>query len=179
MTSGTVDYGYDSPGNGWRLTSMTYPNGRVEDYVYNAGIDSAISRISAIADDYNYTNPMSGPLDVQSYSYLGLDTIVQKLDGNGVEMTYIKQTGDSSAIADGGDQYVGLDRFGRVIDQNWYDTGDSTSNERFQYGYDQDGNVLYKNNLIASSFSELYHANSASSGDNATAYDGQNRLAGF
>ncbi len=45
--------------------------------------------------------------------------------------------------------------------------------------YDPDGNVLYINNLVTSSQSELFHANSASSGDDATAYDGLNRLTSY
>ena len=82
------------------------------------------------------------------------------------------------ASGDGGDQCSGLDRFGRVVDQNWLIIGGATT-DRFQYGYDRDGNVLYKNNLLDSTFSELYHANSSTSGDNNTAYDNLNRLTGF
>ena len=54
-----------------------------------------------------------------------------------------------------------------------------TSTDDFQYGYDRNGNVLYKKNLVNSSFSELYHANSATSGDSNSAYDPLNRLTGF
>ena len=43
--------------------------------------------------------------------------------------------------------------FGRVVDQRWIVTSTGTALDRFQYGYDQDGNVLYKNNLANSSFS--------------------------
>jgi YD repeat-containing protein len=68
---------------------------------------------------------------------------------------------------DGGDQYTGLDRFGRVIDQNWYNTSTSSSTDRFQYGYDRDGNLLWRNNLVNTSFGELY------------AYDNLNQLTGF
>ena len=32
--------------NNSRLTSMTYPNGRVLDYNYNSGLDITISRLS-------------------------------------------------------------------------------------------------------------------------------------
>jgi hypothetical protein len=32
-----------------------------------------------------------------------------------VDVTYIKQTGESNG--DAGDQYTGLDRFGRIVDQ--------------------------------------------------------------
>ncbi len=30
-----------------------------------------------------------------------------------------RKVGPDGAIGSGGDQYVGLDRFGRVVDQNW------------------------------------------------------------
>jgi len=172
-TSLKVQYGYTTAANGSRLTSMTYPNGRVEDYVYNSGIDTNISRVSGISDDAG-----TGSGNVQSYTYLGLSTIVQESDGNGIELTYIKQSGESNG--DAGDQYIGLDRFGRVVDQRYIPPGSpSNPTDRFQYGYDRDGNVLYKNNLVKSTFSELYHANSSTSGDNNTAYDNLNELLAF
>src|SRR5262249_25838487 len=65
----------------------------------------------------------------------------------------------TSSTGDAGDQYVGLDRFGRVVDQNWYNTATSTSTDDFQYGYDRDGNVLYKENVVATNFSEVYQLN--------------------
>ena len=43
-TSLKVQYGYSIAANDSRLSSETYPNGRVEDYVYNSGIDTNISR---------------------------------------------------------------------------------------------------------------------------------------
>ena len=79
----------------------------------------------------------------------------------------------------GGDIYTGLDRFGRVIDQNWWSASSSTSTDRFQYGYDRASQVLYKNNLVAPTQSELYHASSTASGDNNSAYDLVGRLTGF
>jgi hypothetical protein len=66
-----------------------------------------------------------------------------------------------------------------VIDQNWWNPSTTSSTDRFQYGYDRADEVLYKNNLVASAQSELYHANSTTSGDNNTAYDGLGRQAGF
>jgi pimeloyl-ACP methyl ester carboxylesterase len=174
-TSLNVQYTYSQPSgaNYSRLSGMTFPNGRVEDYVYNTGLDSDISRVSGISDDAG-----TGAGSVESYKFLGLDTIVQRTDGNGIELTYIKQSGESNG--DAGDQYIGLDRFGRVADQRFIPVGSPSSPlDRFQYAYDRDGNVLYKNNLVNSSFSELYHANSSSSGDNSTAYDSLNRLTGF
>ena len=119
----------------------------------------------------SYLSDSSGTL--QTYSYLGVDTPVIIDDPQpAIELTYVKQSGESNG--DAGDQYTGLDRFGRVVDQRWINTSTSTATDRFQYGYDQDGNVLYKNNLVNSSFSELYHANGSSNG-----YDNLNQLVAF
>jgi len=146
--------------------------------VYNSGLDSDISRVSALADDGG-----SDAGTIQSYAYLGLNTIVQKTDGNGTELTYIHQAGDTlagGAGGNGGDRYTGLDEFGRVVDQNWINTSTGASTERLQYAYDADGNVLYKNDLVnGSSDSVLYHGNSSSSADDASAYDALNRVVSY
>lgn len=173
----SVQYGYSYSilGNYSRLTSMTYPNGRIEDYGYNTGIDSTISRISTIAD---YGGADAGT--VAAYTYLGLSTIVQESEPQiDTELTYINQSGDTHALTDGGDRYTGLDRFGRVDDQWYLNTSTGVTVDRLQYGYDRDGNVLYSDNLVNASFSELYHANSATSGDDNSAYDQLNRLTSF
>ena len=96
-----------------------------------------------------------------------------------VNLTYIQQTGQTNTLTDGGDIYTGLDRFGRVIDQNWWNPSTISSTDRFQYGFDRASEVLYKNNLVAPAQSELYHASSTASGDNNTAYDLVGRLTGF
>lgn len=172
-TSLKVQYAYASGTNYSRLSSMTYPNGRVLDYLYSSGLNSDISRISEIDDDAG-----TGAGSLEAYTYLGLSTVVQRADGNGIDLTYIKQSGESNG--DAGDQYIGLDRFGRVVDQRWIPAATPSSpTDRFQYGYDRDGNLLYKDNKVKSTFSELYHANSSSSGDNNTAYDNLNRVTGF
>jgi hypothetical protein len=67
-------------------------------------------------------------------------------------MTYITPGGNP----DGGDQYTGLDRFGRVVEQRWVNTGSSTNTDDFVYGYDRDGNRLTRNNALNSSFNEQY-----------------------
>jgi hypothetical protein len=41
--------------------------------------------------------------------------------------------------SDAGDQYTGLDRFGRVVDQAWRVGSTSTYTDRFQSGYDRSG----------------------------------------
>jgi YD repeat-containing protein len=163
--------------NNSRLVATVYPNGRTVDDLYNPGLDSAISRVSALADDSTGTI-------LESYAYLGLDTIVERdHPETGVDLSYLEQPGDTQASTDGGDQYTGLDRFGRVIDQNWVNTTSPTptptSADRFQYAYDRDGNALYRADLVDAALSELYHANSAQPGDDGTAYDALGRLSGF
>src|SRR5439155_20779322 len=123
-----------------------------------------ISRLDSLSDT-------SGTLE--SDSYLGLDTVVKRAHSQpGVDLTYIKQSGESNG--DAGDQYTGLDRFGRVVDQRWIVTANGSHTDRFQYGYDRDSNALYRNNLVNTAFGELYHANGASNG-----YDNLNQLSGF
>ena len=66
----------------------------------------------------------------------GLGTVVVRSHPQpGVDLTYVKQSGESNG--DAGDQYTGLDRFGRVVDQRWIKAG--TAVERVQYGYDHRG----------------------------------------
>jgi RHS repeat-associated protein len=81
-----------------------------------------------------------------------------------VNQTFISQTGGTG---DAGDKYVGLDRFGRVVDDLWTNTSTSTTTDEFQYGYDLSGNRLYRNNTVNTAFGELY------------TYDGLNQLATF
>jgi RHS repeat-associated protein len=138
--------------NNSRLVSMTYPNGRAIDYNYNAGLDDRISRLSSISDS-------SGTLE--SYKYLGLGTVVERDHPQpGVNLTYI-----GTGTGDAGDQYTGLDRFGRVVDQLW--TTGSTTKDEFTYTYDRDSNALTKTNTQHSALNETY------------AYDNLNRLTSF
>jgi RHS repeat-associated protein len=128
-----------------RLTGMTYPGGYALSYNYNSGLDNNISRLSSISD--------SGGV-LESYRYLGLDTVVERdHPQTNVNLTYISQTGQTG---DAGDKYTGLDRFGRVAEQNWYDAATGTSTDDFLDGYDADGDVLYRQNAVDAAFSELY-----------------------
>lgn len=93
------------------------------------------------------------------YTYLGMSTPITQANTNGITETNT------------------LDDFGRTAELK-YASATAIADD-FQYGYDRDGNVLYKNNLLNSAMSELYHASSGTTGDNATAYDSLNRLVGF
>jgi RHS repeat-associated protein/uncharacterized delta-60 repeat protein len=162
-------YGEDYANNHSRLTGIVYPDGRVLAYGYTSGLDAAISRVSFLSD----TNATSATLE--QYSYLGLGTIVEKIrPQTGVRLTYVTQsTGTEPTGA--GDQYTGLDAFGRVVDQRWRKTtGTPADVDRFKYAYDKDSNRLYKENTLSSTNSELYHADGASAG-----YDSLNRLTAF
>src|SRR5205807_5307572 len=121
----------------------------------------SISRLSSISDSTT----------LESYKYLGLDTVVERDHPNNVNLTYISQNGNTT---DAGDKYIGLDRFGRVVDQNWLNTGTNTSTDHFKYGYDRDGNRLYRTNELNHVLDELYHASGPGFG-----YDQPNELTGF
>ena len=178
-TSASVQYAHShdsltATANHSRLTGMTYPDGRVLEYNYTsgigaAGIDDRISRLSSM----DFSSASSTHLE--EYTYLGLGTVVQfSHPESGVDLTYIQQSGDTLHGNDGGDQYTGLDRFGRVVDQ-WYKSSSATT-DRFQYGYDEDGNAKYRDNVQGGTtgFDELYRAPTT-----GTYYDGLNRLTGF
>jgi RHS repeat-associated protein len=160
-TTPSVQYTYTEMAGGVnnsRMTSMVYPNGKVLTYTYLSGVDNAISRVSQISDS-------TGILEV--YRYLGLGTVV-KLGHpqTNVNLTYIKATG-SDPNGDAGDQYIGLDRFGRVVDQRWKNSNTLAELDRYFMGYDRDSNVLYRDNNQNSAFGELY------------TYDGLNQLSTF
>jgi hypothetical protein len=158
-TTPKVQYGYTEMSGGAnhsRKTSMTYPSGRVVGSTYASGLDSSISRLSSLTD--------SG-VTLESYTYLGLNTVVKRAHPQpGVDLTYIKLSGESNG--DAGDQYIGLDRFGRIVDQRWVD-GSGMDKDRYQYGYDRGSNRLWRDNLVNAAFGELY------------AYDGLNQLTSF
>jgi RHS repeat-associated protein len=69
-----------------------------------------------------------------------------------VKLTYIKQAGEP--VGDGGDQYTGLDRFGRVIDQRW--PQGASELERVDYGYTPASNRQWRQELVASGQDEYY-----------------------
>ncbi len=128
-----------------------------------AGLDDRVSRLSAIKE---------GATTLEGYNYLGLNTTVERTHPEpNVNLTYLDPAGGSGPA---GDKYIGLDRFGRVADVHWRNPSTSTTTDRFGYGYDRNGNRLYRENLVNAAFSELYHLNGASQG-----YDGFNQLLAF
>ncbi|MDY3560569.1 hypothetical protein R5W23_001813 [Gemmata sp. JC673] len=159
-TTPKVQYGYSemaSGANHSRLTSITYPSGYVLTYNYASGINDGISRLSSLSDS-------TGTLE--AYSFLGLCTVVVRAHPQpNVDLSYVKLAAE--AVDDAGDQYTGLDRFGRVVDQRWLNPTTGTATDRFQYGYDAAGNRTYRDNLINTAFGEV------------CSYDALDQLASF
>ena len=135
---------------------MVYPNGRTIDYNYsganlNSALDNAIGRLDSISDGAN-----SGEVGqvLEQYSYLGLSTIIARNHPQtGINLTLL---GSAGSIGSGGDQYIGLDRFGRVVDQNWVNTSAGQSVDNFTYSYDANSNVTAENNLLDSAYSQTF-----------------------
>jgi RHS repeat-associated protein len=67
---------------------------------------------------------------------------------------------------------LGRDPFGRVVEQRW--TSSVGVTDDFVYGYDRNGNALYRANLLNHNFDELYHASGAGQG-----YDNFNEIVAF
>src|SRR5438270_470086 len=104
---------------------MAFCNGRELDYNYTSDHD-AISRLSSIDD---------GETTLEAYTYLGLDTVVVRArPETAVDLTYI-----DAGLGEAGDQYVGLDRLGRIVVQRRPDGSDDF--DRLQYTYDADSSL--------------------------------------
>ena len=100
-TTPKVQYAYaDGSDNTIRPTSMTYPNGRVLDYLYDDTHADKLSRIRTLRWD---------GIAVCRYSYLGLNTFVTT--------DYLQpQVKLDYALGSGANPYAGFDCFGRIID---------------------------------------------------------------
>lgn len=144
-----VQYGYSDWIYGNRPLGMIYPDSYALnfDYSYDS-LDVTIGRLSGVSEG-------SSPATVlESYQYLGLGTLVEKNRVPlGIGLSYILQGTEQPGPA--GDIYTGFDRFGRVVDQQWLDNF-GIVNDRYQYGYDPDGRVEFRNNLEELSLGELY-----------------------
>ena len=133
-TTPVVQYTYAelADGNNSRLTSIIYPDGYTVYYCYGTSgmLNDRISRLDAISD-------CTGTLE--SYVYQGIDTVVERdHPQSGINL------------------YVTLDAFGRVADQKWATSADAAAVDEYQYGYDDDGNMLYQENMVNSALSNLY-----------------------
>ena len=158
-----VGYNYDTTvasgeyTKGLRPTSVRYPNARLVHLTYGTtgATGDALGRVESIKDDSGGSPGTS----FSDYSYLGSGTIVvEDYAQPDVKLNYDSGTAGT---------YAGFDRFGRVVDQLWYDYGASADRDRFTYGYDRASSRLYRENTVASAKDEYY------------TYDDVNRLATF
>jgi RHS repeat-associated protein len=166
-TTPKVQYGYaNGSTNTIRPMTITYPNGRVITYTYGApdSTNDALGRLGSIVDDD------AGSMHLADYYYLGLGpvrgllpTVSSPFTPGAVEVDYtepdIKYTLVGTAGGNDpetGDIYLGLDRFGRVKDCCWYNDGTSTDVDRIKYGYDRNGNRLWRENVVARSYGEYF-----------------------
>ncbi|MAG92702.1 MAG: hypothetical protein CMJ48_02975, partial [Planctomycetaceae bacterium] len=134
-TSPKVTYTYSFPTNGTtglRRTSCTYPSGTKIDDVYDSGTDDTINRLSS---------RKKGTLTLFQESYLGLGELVEREYGDtGVDWTLV---GTDSA---NNDDYVGLDRFGRIDDLI---VKNSTTNlNRYVYEYNYNSQITKRDDLV-------------------------------
>jgi RHS repeat-associated protein len=157
-TTPSVQYAYDATG---RLTSLTYPNGRVIAYNY-AGSDALLGRPSSLSD---------GAVTLEAYTYLGAGRVVERSQPQpGLALSFVKRPGEPDG--DGGDAYTGFDRFGRILDQRWV-RADGSAVVRQEHAYDRNSNKTYTDDLVLPALSELYQENDAPTNE---AYDALNRL---
>jgi RHS repeat-associated protein len=152
-SSANAQYGYASGASGSnvvRRTGITYPSGRAIAYEYGSadGIDDVLSRIVDLKE---------GSTALASYTRMGGGWPVR------VDMPEPDLRLDLWGGASG--TYAGLDRFNRLKDQHWLNSGTSTDLDQFQYAYDRSSSGISRDNTLTSGLDELY------------AYDSLDRLA--
>ncbi len=92
-----------------------------------------------------------------SYLYAGLAWIIEAACAEpGVRLTQHNLGG--MTIGDGGDQYVGVDRFGQLEELRWHRISSPTTwLEHLTFGYDKSGSRLWRENLLfGNTEDELY-----------------------
>jgi RHS repeat-associated protein len=158
-----------------RRTSITRPDNTAIDLNYGSSgsADDVLNRLKQLK---------SGSTVLVDYTYLGQGTpvIANYSSQPAVALTYLKQSGDSDLTGDRnpGDDYYGLDRFGRVQDQRW--RKGTSDLERVQYGYDRASNRVWRQNLVGTTgqnefytYDGLYQIKSLARGTNFTVDSGQ------
>ncbi len=110
-----VEYEYAPAATALRLASVKYPNGRRTRYDYGTTAGGALNRLDAIKDDDAST--------LAAYIWLGLGRmVVEDFVEPDVKLDYFGGTSGS---------YSGVDRFGRVVDQQWYDYAASAVRDQY------------------------------------------------
>jgi RHS repeat-associated protein len=151
VTTGTLKVAYlhaDGSANTLRLKKTTYPNGREVENQYGApdSADDMLSRLASI-------QIVGETPKVAEYEYLGAATAVESFYPQpGVKLTYFQGGGDS------GDDWSGLDRFGRIADHRWIKTGTTPADiERTEYGYTRASLKQWRKNAVAATGQDEYY----------------------
>ncbi len=145
--SHVVNYTYSAPSalaNHSRLVTIDYNTGTgalntVVNLQYDSPLSDAISRIDSIKDQDQNT--------IETYQYLGLSEI------------------DSRVLPTPELQYTRvLDRFGRVVEDEWSSSTDpqADAKDHFKYYLDANGNVIARENLVNPNYSEHFYRLDAS-----------------
>ena len=164
-TTAKVQYTYASgAANTIRATGLVYPSGRVLTYSYGStgGQSDRLSRVESYIDN-------DGTSHIIDYTFLGAGTFVES-DRPQPSLKWSILTDQGGTDPNTGDIYRGLDRFGRVTDNQWfgYATGSNVDLDRIRYGYDRAGNRIWRENPVATSFSKEF--------DEIYSYDALHRL---
>ena len=128
-----------------RVTSVTYPDTTRIHFVYNSGTDDILSRLSGKKED-NSGSP--GDWIFQD-AYLGSGRLVEREygDSSGSPVSTWTLVGTDSV---NNDNYVGLDRMGRIDDLIIKDS--STNLNRYEYVYSYGGQVTWKKDRVGKIF---------------------------
>ncbi len=179
VTSGTaatlsVQYAYATANTfttGSRVVSMTYPStGEVLHYNYGSanGLNDVISRLDNMVGNSNQSG--SGTTTLQSYTYVGLDTVVEEDDSqDGVNLTYQGTALPTPAhewTFDDGSGSVATASIGvlngTLTGQAWQSTGVGGGSLDFNYsdGIDLGAGVTTSNTFTISAWIDLSTASS-------------------
>ncbi len=138
-----VSYTY-APGttrNTARRTAITYPSGSEQTLTYDVSIiDERLSRVSGLK--------VTGETGWRVlYTYAGLGRLVQMLYPQvpGLSLNYQRINPTVEPPGDGGDPYVGYDRFGRTEDLRWVHGANNPL--RLLYGYDRDSRRTWRKDV--------------------------------
>ncbi|MDR1818273.1 MAG: hypothetical protein LBR07_08955 [Puniceicoccales bacterium] len=145
VVSGTPAANYDyvnGTNNCIAAIGINYPNYRQVDNVFNRFLDEVLGRAGSIHDS------VTGGV-IANYDYIGSDNVVRAYYNEpNIMLTYQKQTGEENG--DAGDQYNGLDRFGRIADQRWATwTLPVNDLDRYKYTYNRASIRLSRRNLVS------------------------------
>ncbi|HZL36201.1 MAG TPA: hypothetical protein VFC78_12865, partial [Tepidisphaeraceae bacterium] len=139
-----VQYAFDtgaSNSNEIRLNQLTYPNLRTitPDYGPSGGMNDLLNRVGGLKD---------GTTTLAAYTFIGLGAVIRR-DSPEPRIRFDLWGGVSGV-------FNGLDLFSRIIDNRWLNYSTSTDLDRYQYGYDQNSNRLWKANLLTTGLDEFY-----------------------